>query len=69
MTGESGLVVLAALALVAGAGSGLIVAMFRLALGRADRWREVLIARAHHQPFLGFVLVVAGCAAAVAIAA
>lgn len=60
---------LASLALVAGAGSGLIVAMFRLALQAADRWRGLLIARAHGTPLVGFVLVVAGCAAAVALSA
>ena len=67
--GGGSLVALAALALVAGAGSGLIVAIFRLTLTEADRWRNGLIARAHHQPLVGFVVVVAGCAAAVALAA
>ena len=43
--------------------------MFRLTLAAADRWRGVLIARAHGVPLVGFVLVVAGCAAAVALAA
>ena len=66
---EGGLPALAALALVAGAGSGLIVAIFRLALTEADRRRDELIAHAHHQPFVGFVLIVAGSAAAVALAA
>jgi chloride channel protein, CIC family len=66
---EGSLLVLAALALIAGAGSGLIVAIFRLALSQADRWRNELIAYAHHQPLVGFVLVVAGSAAAVALAA
>jgi CIC family chloride channel protein len=66
---EDGLPVLAALALIAGAGSGLIVAIFRLALTQADRWRNELIAHAHHQSLVGFVLVVAGSAAAVALAA
>ena len=66
---EGGLPALAALALIAGAGSGLIVAIFRLALTQADRWRNELIAHAHHQPLVGFVLVVAGSAAAVALAA
>ena len=61
--------VLAALALLAGAGSGLIVAVFRLALARADDWRPALISGAHHQPFIGFVSVVLGCAAPVAAAA
>jgi chloride channel protein, CIC family len=68
-TGDGSLLALAALALVAGAGSGLIVAIFRLALTQADRWRDELIAHAHHQPLVGFVLVVAGSAAAVALAA
>ena len=67
--GEGGLPALAALALIAGAGSGLIVAIFRLALDQGDRWRNELIAHAHHQPLAGFVLVVAGSAAAVALAA
>ncbi len=68
-TGDGSLLALASLALVAGAGSGLIVAIFRLVLAQADRWRNELIARAHHQPLVGFVLVVAGSAAAVALAA
>jgi chloride channel protein, CIC family len=68
-TGDGSLLALAALALVAGAGSGLIVAIFRLALTQADHWRDDLIAHAHHQPLAGFVLVVAGSAAAVALAA
>ncbi|MFZ3238182.1 MAG: H(+)/Cl(-) exchange transporter ClcA [Stellaceae bacterium] len=67
--GEGSLLTLAVLALVAGAGSGLVVAIFRLALDQADRWRSELIARAHHQPLAGFALVVAGAAAAVALAA
>jgi chloride channel protein, CIC family len=66
---EGSLVALALLALAAGAGSGLIVAIFRLALVRADHWRDELIARAHDQPFAGLALVVAGCALSVAIAA
>jgi chloride channel protein, CIC family len=68
-TGEGSLLALAALALVAGAVSGLIVAIFRLALTQADGWRNQLIADAHHQPIVGFVLMVAGSAAAVAAAA
>jgi CIC family chloride channel protein len=68
-TGEGGLLALAALALLAGAGSGLIVAVFRLALAEADRWRGALIAGAPHRPLFGFVLVVAGAGAAVALAA
>jgi chloride channel protein, CIC family len=67
--GEGSLVALAALSLVAGAGSGLIVAIFRLALARADDWRGALIARAHQQPLIGPVAVLLGCAASVALAA
>jgi chloride channel protein, CIC family len=67
--GEGSLVTLAAISLVAGAGSGLIVAIFRLALARADDWRGALIARAHQQPLIGPVSVLLGCAASVALAA
>ena len=63
------LLVLALLALIAGAGSGFIGAVFRLALEEADRVREVLIARAHAEKLAGFLLVTAGAAAAVAFAA
>jgi len=66
---EGGLLALALLALVAGAGSGLIVAIFRLALDQADHWRNELIARGHHESLIGFVLIVTGSAAAVALAA
>lgn len=67
--GEGNLAGLAMLALVAGAGAGLIVAMFRLALAAADRWRNSLISGAHDWPLLGCVPVALGCAAAVALAA
>jgi CIC family chloride channel protein len=66
---ESNLLALASLALLAGAGSGLIAAIFRLTLEHADHWRDMLIDRAHHQPLIGCALVVAGSAAAVALAA
>ncbi len=66
---EGSLAALAALALVAGAGSGLVVALFRLALAWVEEWRGALIARAHHQTFIGFLSVVVGCAAAVSLAA
>jgi chloride channel protein, CIC family len=62
-------VALAFLSLVAGAGSGLIVAIFRLALARVDDWRGALIAGAHQQPLFGPVSVMLGCAASVAFAA
>jgi chloride channel protein, CIC family len=61
--------VLAVLSLLAGAGSGLLTALFRLALDRADDLRNELIAGAHQEPMAGFLLVVAVGAAAVAGAA
>jgi CIC family chloride channel protein len=69
IAGDGGLLGLGLSALVAGAVSGLIVAMFRLALIRADLWRTALIAAAHHRPFAGFAMIVAGGAAAFALAA
>lgn len=63
------LLLLALLAPLAGAATGVVDAIFRLALERADHWRNVLIAFAHRAPVLGSCGVVAGCAAAVAIAA
>ena len=44
---EGSLLALTALALVVGALSGLIGAVFRLALAQADAWRDALIAWAH----------------------
>jgi len=63
------LMVLALMAPVAGAGAGLVDALFRLALEKADVWRNALLRHAHHYPALGFVLVLLGCAAAAALAA
>jgi chloride channel protein, CIC family len=63
------LLFLGLLAPLAGAAAGTIDAIFRLALDRADRWRNLLIARGHEAPVLGFCCVVAGCAAAVTLGA
>ena len=52
-----------------GAGAGAIGTLFRLCLEHADAWRDALIAWAHGAPIVGFVLVTAGCASAVALAA
>jgi chloride channel protein, CIC family len=68
-TRERGLVTLTLLALLAGGAAGTVVAGFRLALDAADRWRNAMIVAAHDRPATGFVLVVSGCAAAVALAA
>ena len=63
------LLVLGLLALVAGAGAGLIGAIFRLSLEEADRFRNTLIFRIHDHERIGFLLVTAGAAATVAFAA
>jgi len=63
------LLVLGLLALVAGAGAGLIGAIFRLSLEEADRFRNTLIFRIHDHELIGFLLVTASAAATVAFAA
>jgi chloride channel protein, CIC family len=66
---RGGTLVLALLSLFVGGISGLVCATFRLVLQRADTLRGGLIAFAHGEGALGFLLVVAGAAAATAIAA
>lgn len=61
---EGSLLVLAVLALVVGAASGFVGALFRLALEQAERLRGVLIGWAHGKNVAGFLLVSATCAAA-----
>src|SRR5260370_15148291 len=63
------LLVLAILAPIAGAASGLVGALFRLTLEEADRFRGVLIASAQQRGFAGLLLVIGGGASAVAVAA
>ena len=67
--GGGSLLALALLALVAGALAGLVGAIFRLSLVEADRLRGVLIEWAHGWEAVGFLLVLAACAAATALAA
>jgi CIC family chloride channel protein len=67
--GEGSLLALALLALVAGALAGLVGAIFRFCLEQADHLRDVLIAWAHGWEAVGFLLVLAACAAATALAA
>jgi CIC family chloride channel protein len=68
--GERGsLLALAFLALVVGAASGLVGAIFRLSLERADYLRNALVAWAHEWKFLGFIALAAACAAGTAISA
>jgi chloride channel protein, CIC family len=58
---------LSALALAVGATTGVVCAVFRMALAQADRLRDLAIAWAHGQALFGFLLVVAtGAAAALA---
>jgi len=63
------LLILALLAPVVGAASGLIGALFRLALAEADRFRDAAIVWAHGWKIGGFLIIVAACAAAVTFAA
>src|SRR5271170_2665962 len=60
---------LAVLASIVGAISGFWGAIFRLALVHADHVRGALIAWAHSQKVIGFLLVVTACAGATALAA
>ena len=63
------LLVLALLAPIAGAAAGILGALFRLALVRADRLRDAFVVWTHGQHVAGFFLVVTVCASATAIAA
>jgi CIC family chloride channel protein len=66
---QGSLVVLALLSLLVGAASGLVGAVFRLALDQADRFRGVLLALAHGQEFAGLLLIIGVAAAATGVAA
>ena len=63
------ILVLAFLALMVGAVSGLVGALFLLLLERADRFRDALIVWAHSKAFAGFLVVCIACAAGAAVAA
>src|SRR6185312_16528121 len=63
------LLVLAVLALIVGAASGLVGALFLLLLERADRFRDAVIVWAHSKAFVGFLIVCGACAAGTGIAA
>jgi chloride channel protein, CIC family len=64
-----GLLMLACLSLIAGVGTGILGASFRLALTKVDHLRGTLIAWAHGERFVGFLLVAAVCGVATFIAA
>ncbi len=67
--GPGSLLVLALLAFIAGAGAGLIGALFRLVLKQADHLRNVIILWARGEQLVGLLLVTIASAAAVAVAA
>src|SRR5262245_24279598 len=60
---------LAGLAIAVGALSGLVAALFRLALQHADHWRESFLLWSHGKPALGFLAAIGIPAAATALAA
>lgn len=66
---QGSLLVLALLAFPAGAAAGLVGALFRLALERANELRDVLIARAQGADLGGLLLVVLTCSALALVAA
>ena len=63
------LLVLALLALIVGAVSGFVGALFLLLLERADRFRDAVIVWAHSKAFVGFSVVVIACAAGAGVSA
>lgn len=67
--GYRSLLLLALVAPLVGAGAGVVDALFRLALERADAGRNALLRHAHDHAALGFVLVLLSCAAAAALGA
>ena len=67
--GQGSLWSLALISILSGAGAGLIGALFRLSLDRANQARGALITWAHAVKLVGLPLVVAAAAAATALAA
>ena len=59
---------LAAMALIVGAATGCVGAVFRLLLAHADRLRDAMIAWAHGHAILGFLIVAGSCAVANSVA-
>ena len=64
---RSGLPELALLSRAAGAVTGLVGALFRLCLDRADHLRNALVSWAHPWGVVGFVLITAACTIAAAV--
>src|SRR5262245_37052941 len=66
---RGGVLTLAAVSLVAGAATGLVGALFRICLERANEFRDVFVRWAAGVGVVGFALVVVVCAVAAAVAA
>jgi CIC family chloride channel protein len=60
---------LAAMALIVGAATGCVGAIFRLLLAQADLLRDAIITWAHGHAIWGFLIVVGGCTVAIVVAA
>jgi len=65
---RGGLALLALLSCVGGTITGVVVALFRITLQNADRWRDAWIMRTHGWPVPGFLLTVGVVAALAAFA-
>jgi len=63
------LLLLALLSCMVGTASGLVVALFRIALEWGDRWRDAWITYAHAWPLAGLLVTIGGVAALAAAAA
>jgi chloride channel protein, CIC family len=66
---RNALVVLGIVALIVGAASGLLGALFRLSLERADEFRDVFITWARSEHGIGLIIVLLAASAATALAA
>src|SRR6516162_2709666 len=69
MSKSSNLSVLASLSLIAGGAAGLLAAVFRLALERADRFRDSALSWAHSYGIVGFFVILGVSAITTALAA
>ncbi len=67
--GSGSLLALTALSIIAGAFTGLVVALFRLTLVALDSWRGEYIAAWHARPTIGLIVVVGVVTGATALAA
>lgn len=69
MSKSSSLSILALLSLIAGGAAGLVAAVFRLALQRADRFRDSALNWGHSYGIVGFLVILAVSAITTALAA